>query len=150
MDRVILDSNIILKHLFGKQDASAVWQTAIVHYNPTIHSEVLYVLLLNETGERPYSLKKKPGLVRGAARHIAPLMKIFDRMIFIPTDVETNKLAEKFVEKYGLLPGDATILATAVRAKLDYVITDDSDILRLKKVKNCKVVGLHAYLEQKV
>ncbi len=148
MDRVILDSNVILKHIFGERDISPVWQVAVVHYNPIIHSEVLYVLLLNETGQRPYSLKKEPPLVKEAAKQILPLMKIFEQMIFVPTDAEIHRLAERYVGEYGLLPGDAIILATAVRTNLDYLITEDADLLRLKKVEGCKTVDLQTYLHQ--
>ncbi len=147
MDRVMLDSNVIIKHLLGEVDTTPVWQTAVVYYNPIVYSEVFYVLLLNETGERPFTLKKRPEIVKNAAENVITEMGIFREMLFLPVGKSTQTLAENLVKEYGLLPGDAMILATAIENRIDYLITEDRDLLRVGSAEGCQILQVSDYVK---
>ncbi len=47
----MLDSNVILKHLFGEHSISKLLALTEPYYNDIVYSEVLYLLIRNETGE---------------------------------------------------------------------------------------------------
>ena len=63
MDRVMIDSNVILKHLFGEWNISELLALTEPYYNDIVYSEVLYLIIRNETGERPFTLKRSRSLL---------------------------------------------------------------------------------------
>ncbi len=65
---MMLDSNVILKHLFGEYNVSKLLALTEPYYNDIVYSEVLYLVIRNETGEGPFTLKKRPELVKKASR----------------------------------------------------------------------------------
>ena len=140
MDRVMLDSNVILKHLFGEWNISELLAITEPYYNDIVYSEVLYLLLRNETGERPFTLKKKPGLVIKSSTALKPALRLFEVLNYSPISEHTLWEAEGLIESYGLLPGDAIILANCIEMGLDALLTWDLDFLRLNdEISKCRI-----------
>jgi len=132
MDRVMLDSNVILKYLFGEWNISELLALTEPYYNDIIYSEVLYVIIRNEAGKGPFTLKKKPEIVIRSSNALRPALKLFEVLNYSPVSEHTLWEAEKLIEDYGLLPGDAIILANCIEMELNALLTWDSDLLRLK------------------
>ncbi len=127
----MLDSNVILKHLFGEWNISELLALTEPYYNDIVYSEVLYLIIRNETGERPFTLKKKPELVVKSSPALKPALRLFEVLNYSLISEHTLWEAEGLIESYGLLPGDAIILANCVEMGLDALLTWDSNILRL-------------------
>ena len=127
----MLDSNVILKHLFGEWNISELLALTEPYYNDIVYSEVLYLIIRNETGERPFTLKKKPELVVKSSHALKPALRLFEVLNYSPISEHTLWEAEGLIESYGLLPGDAIILANCVEMGLDALLTWDSDLLKL-------------------
>lgn len=148
MDRVMLDSNVILKHLFGGRDISELLALTEPYYNDIVYSEVLYVIIRNETGEGPFTLKKKPKLVVKSSNALRPALKLFEVINYSPVSEHTLWEAEKLIESHGLLPGDAIILANCIETELDALLMWDSDLLRLNDtIHKCRISTPSEYLQ---
>ena len=149
MDRVMLDSNVILKHLFGEWDISELLALTEPYYNDIVYSEVLYLIIRNESSERPFTLKKKPELVVKSSQAIKPALKLFEVLNYSPISEHTLWEAEKLIERYGLLPGDAIILANCIEMGLDALLTWDSDLLRVNdEIPKCMITTPAEYLQR--
>ena len=147
MDRVMLDSNVILKHLFGEWNISELLALTEPYYNDIIYSEVLYLIIRNETNERPFTLKKKPELVVKSSPALKPALRLFEVLNYSPVSEHTLWEAEELIESQGLLPGDAIILANCVEIGLDALLTWDSDLLRLNgEISQCGIDTPAEYL----
>ena len=143
-----MDSNVILKHLFGEYNVSKLLVLTEPYYNDIVYSEVLYLVIRNETGEGPFTLKKRPELVKKASKALTPALKLFEILNYSPISEHTLWEAGRFIERYGLLPGDATILANCLERGLDALLTWDTDILRLKdEVSGCRIITPEKYLQ---
>ncbi|WP_297505980.1 PIN domain-containing protein [Thermococcus sp.] len=133
----MLDSNVILEHLFGEHSISRLLALTEPHYNDIVYSEVLYLLIRNETGERPFTLS-------GA---LTPALRLFKVLNYSPTTKHTLWEAERLIQRYGLLPGDAIILANCMETGLDALLTWDSDLLKWgNKVSKCRITTPEEYL----
>jgi predicted nucleic acid-binding protein len=56
--------------------------------------------------------------------------------------------AEGLIESYGLLPGDAIILANCIEMGLDALLTWDSDLLKLNdEIPKCRINTPAEYLQ---
>lgn len=123
-----VDTNVIIEHLTGNLDILEVRERFDVLYsNSIVFSKSLMVYLRALTGERPYTLKHKPELVRTHQTELKDFLKFFE----IFTELEINRsvetLAVEYMAKYGLLPNDALILATCKFYGVKYLISLDSD-----------------------
>ncbi|WP_240913627.1 type II toxin-antitoxin system VapC family toxin [Thermococcus sp. JdF3] len=143
----MLDSNVVLKHLFGEWNISELLALTEPYYNDIVYSEVLYLIIRNESGERPFTLKKKPELVVKSSQAIKPALKLFEVLNYSPISEHTLWEAEKLIERYGLLPGDAIILANCIEMGLDALLTWDSDLLRVNdEISKCMITTPAEYL----
>ena len=148
MDRVMLDSNVILKHLFGEHSISKLLALTEPYYNDIVYSEVLYLLIRNETGERPFALKRRPELVRKSSGALTAALRLFKVLNYSPTTEHTLWEAERLIQRYGLLSGDAIILANCMETGLDALLTWDSDLLKWgNKVSECMITTPEEYLD---
>jgi predicted nucleic acid-binding protein len=60
---------------------------------------------------------------------------------FLETNEFIFNISQELIEKYGLLPNDAIIGATALFYKLDGIITLDEDFTELGRKENLRIVS---------
>ena len=140
MGTVILDTNVIIKHLQGTTNIGTLLSEYSCTYNDIIASEVTYIVMRATTGKSPFEIKRIKELPEKTKTALQAIYDIFDYALeYAPIGTEVLRQARKYVEKYALLPNDAIILATATYYGMDAVITYDSDLLTLKKVQGVQI-----------
>ena len=118
---------MIIEHLAGNIDLLEIREKFILYTNSIVFSETLMVYLRALTGERAYTLKHNPELIKGHESELREFLTFFElfRELEINRSIET--LAVEYMVKYGLLPNDAIILATCKFYGIKYLISLDSD-----------------------
>ncbi|WP_371731711.1 type II toxin-antitoxin system VapC family toxin [Thermococcus sp. ES12] len=111
----------------------------IGYINETVASEVIFVYLKIKTGKSFRTLKKKPELVRTVPKE--PVYELLSLFRFLETNEFVFSLSKKLIEKYGLLPNDALIGATALFYNLEGIITLDEDFEDMARNENLLVVS---------
>ncbi len=140
MGTVILDSNVIIKHLQGTTNIGTLLSEHNCTYNDIIASEVTYVIMRATTGKSPFEIKRIKKLSEKTMTALQVIYDIFDYALeYVPIGTEVLRQARKYIEKYALLPNDAIVLATATYYGMDAVVTYDSDLLTLKKVQGVQI-----------
>ncbi|WP_167892011.1 type II toxin-antitoxin system VapC family toxin [Thermococcus sp. MAR1] len=136
MMSLFLDSNLFIEHLKGNSDASALLSELMrrnfrLFTNETVYNEVLFVYLRTNVGGY-WKLKKNIEEVKEAAKtFILQVLPLLSSTNFLDTTHEVSLLSLKFTAKYGLLPSDALILATAKYYGLDGIVSLDTDLLQI-------------------
>ncbi len=134
MMSLFLDSNPFIEYLKGNSDTSALLSEVMrgnfrLFTNETVYNEVLFVYLRTNVGGY-WKLKKNMEDVKEVAKtFILRVLPLLSSTNFLDTTHEITLLSLKFTVKYGLLPGDALILATAKYYGLDGIVSLDSDLL---------------------
>ena len=126
--RAFVDTNMIIEHLVGSIDLLEIREKFnILYTNSIVFSEALMVYLRALTGERAYTLKHNPELIKGHESELREFLTFFGlfREFEINRSIET--LAVEYMAKYGLLPNDAMILATCKFYGIKYLVSFDSD-----------------------
>ena len=132
MDRltVFVDTNVIIEHLAGNFDILELRDKFNALYsNSIVFSESLMVYLKALTGERPYTLKHKPELVKSHQTELRDFMRFFELFRELEVNRSVEELALEYMAKYGLLPNDAIILATCRVYGIKYLISFDNDFM---------------------
>ncbi len=80
------------------------------------------------TGERPYTLKHKPELVKTHQTELRDFMRFFKLFRELEVNRSVEELALEYMAKYGLLPNDVIILATCRVHGIKYLISFDNDL----------------------
>ncbi|WP_297067296.1 type II toxin-antitoxin system VapC family toxin [Thermococcus sp.] len=123
-----VDTNVIIEHLEGNIDLLTLREKFDVLYsNSTVFSEALVVYLRALTGERPYTLKHNPNIIRDLREELLDFSGLFGLFIDLEINRAVETLAVEYMIKYGLLPNDALILATCKFYNVKYLISFDSD-----------------------
>ncbi len=123
-----IDTNVIIEHLAGSIDVLEIREKFdILYTNGIVFSEALMVYLRALTGERAYTLKHNPELIKEHEPELRDFLTFFGlfRELEINRSIET--LAVEYMVKYGLLPNDAMILATCKFYGVKYLVSFDSD-----------------------
>ncbi|MDI3475613.1 MAG: uncharacterized protein PWQ79_2075 [Thermococcaceae archaeon] len=79
--------------------------------NDVVASEVLFVYLKRATGKSYLTLKKEKEFVRSAEK--SPVYSLLEEFKFLDVNEFVFRDARNIIDKQGLLPNDAFILATA-------------------------------------
>ena len=136
MGRILIDSNVIIKYFAGETDIEWVLAEEEAYYNVIVFSEVLYTLIRAKTGLKPYDIKRDPSILRRIGEDVGKVKKFFkEHMILLQITDDVVERAARNVTRHELLPNDAIILATAEEYGLNYLITYDQDLLRLRDVE---------------
>ncbi len=129
--RVFLDSNIFIEHFKGNRKAGSLLGRVIgeeLYINEVVYSEVAHIFI-RTFSEKPYpDLKKNRELVSASGKKfvelIYPTLKLAN---FLEINREVVNISNFFIQKYGLLPDDALILATCKHYELDALASLDTD-----------------------
>ncbi|QDA30600.1 PIN domain-containing protein [Thermococcus indicus] len=123
-----VDTNVIIEHLKGNIDLLDLRERFNVLYsNSIVFSEALMVYMRALTGERPYTLKHNPALIRNLREDLLDFSRLFELFLDLEINRAIETLAVEYMIKYGLLPNDALILATCKFYDVKYLISFDSD-----------------------
>lgn len=123
-----VDTNVIIEHLEGNVDLLDIRERFDVLYsNSIVFSEALMVYLRALTGERPYTLKHNPDIIRNLREELLDFSRLFELFLDLEINRTVETLAVEYMIKYGLLPNDALILATCKFHDVKYLISFDSD-----------------------
>ncbi len=109
------------------------------YINETVASEVIFIYMKLKTGKSFKTLKKKPELVRAIQKE--PVYELLSLFRFLETNEFVFSLSKRLIEKYGLLPNDAIIGATAIFYNLDGIITLDEDFAEMGQKENLILVS---------
>ena len=147
----MVDSTLIVEHLKGNKSARDLIEMLIdsdanAYINSVVASEVLFIYIKLTTGRSYLTLKKNPQLVKALDKR--PVYNLLRMFKFVDTNEFIFSVAERLIDKYGLLPNDALILATALFYGFDYLITFDSDFLEPCKAEGVKVISSKKELEK--
>lgn len=129
--KVFLDSNIFIEHFKGNKKASSLLERVIgeeLYINEVVYSEVAYIFIRTFSEKSYPDLKKNRDLVSAAGKKfvelIYPTLKLAN---FLEINREVVSISNNFIQKYGLLPNDALILATCKHYELDTLASLDAD-----------------------
>lgn len=129
--KVFLDSNIFIEHFKGNRKATSLLERVIgeeLYINEVVYSEVAYIFIRTFSGKSYPDLKKNRELVSAAGKKfvelIYPILKLAN---FLEINSEVVIISNNFIQKYGLLPNDALILATCKHYELDALASLDTD-----------------------
>ncbi len=140
MGTVILDSNVVIKHLEGTSNVSEIITKHVATYNDIVASEVTYTIIRATTGKSPYELKRMRELPDKTRRALRIAYDLFDYVLdYIPVSADVTKIAREYIDRFALLPNDAIILATGVYYGMDALLTYDTDLLSLERIKKLKI-----------
>ncbi|WP_246112273.1 type II toxin-antitoxin system VapC family toxin [Thermococcus aciditolerans] len=140
----MVDSTVFVEHLKGNSKATGILEALIEesvtgYINETVVSEVIFIYLKLKTGKSFRTLKKKPELVRAVQKE--PVYELLSLFRFLETNEFVFSLSKKLIGKYGLLPNDAIIGATAIFYNLDGIITLDEDFAEMGQKENLLIVS---------
>jgi len=150
--KIFLDSNIFTEHFKGNKKATAFLKGLIgeeLYINEVVYSEVAYITIRILSGKPYPDLKKDRKLVGSAGKKfiemVYPTLNLAD---FLEIDRDVVGLANKFIQKYGLLPNDALILATCRKYELDALASLDTDFQDACKKEGLALISDVKDLEQ--
>ncbi|WP_048146896.1 type II toxin-antitoxin system VapC family toxin [Pyrococcus abyssi] len=127
--RFFIDSNVILNYFYGDDNAREIIEIAEnageVFINGIVLTEVSIRYLKDETGEKSYTLKRKPELVKNVDK--SPPYAVLGKFLYLSDNVLIGEDAVILMDIYGLLPNDAIILATCKFYGIKYLMSFDSD-----------------------
>ncbi|MDK2915084.1 MAG: hypothetical protein PWQ79_1999 [Thermococcaceae archaeon] len=133
MRRYLVDSSVVLEALRGNPQAKELLESLEDNpkfINPIIFSEVLFVFLKQITGKSYLTLRNNVREIKAHEDKIEKLYRFLrDNFVELPITEEISDMAFGFLKKYGLLPNDAIILATAKFYELS-LVSMDSDFKR--------------------
>jgi len=137
--RFFIDSNVIINYFYGDKTAKELIETAEkvgeIFINGIVLTEVFIRYLKDITGEKSYTLKHKPELVKAVDK--TPLYSVIGKFLFLSDNILIGQDAISLMDDYGLLPNDAIILATCKFYGIKYLISFDEDF-----EKACKEEGI--------
>lgn len=144
MRSFMVDSTVFVEHLKGNSKATDILEALIEesvagYINETVASEVIFIYMKLKTGKSFKTLKKKPELVRAIQKE--PVYELLSLFRFLETNEFVFSLSKRLIEKYGLLPNDAIIGATAIFYNLDGIITLDEDFAEMGQKENLILVS---------
>ncbi|ADT85062.1 type II toxin-antitoxin system VapC family toxin [Thermococcus barophilus] len=127
--RFFIDSNVILNYFYGDENAREIIEIAEsigeIFINGIVLTEVSIRYVKDKTGEKSYTLKHKPELVKNVDK--SPLYAVLGKFLYLPDNVLIGEDAVTLMDIYGILPNDAIILATCKFYGIKYLISFDSD-----------------------
>lgn len=134
--KLMIDSSLLVESLKGKEEAREMLKLLInnkdkivLFINPFVKNEVIFVLLVYLSKLSPRTLKKKKEKVKEIMEELKKkVIKFLDTYFTeLSFNSEQSNLAYNLCEKYGLLPTDASILATCGYYNIPYIISLDED-----------------------
>ena len=142
MEKVFIDTNAIIDLLRGKNKVVSFFRCIEAGdiygvTNKVVFLETVHVFLILTTDEGPRSLRKKTELIKSI--DMSPILKIFEMLHVLPTDVIEEKDITKIIGKYGLLPNDALIAATCKYYGINKIATFDDDFKRVDFIEVVEV-----------
>jgi len=141
--RFFVDSNVIINYFYGDDTAKEVVEIAEkfgeVFINGIVLSEVSIRYLKDMTGEKSYTLKHNPELVKPVDKD--PLYAIIGKFLFLSDNVLIGLNAVSLMDMYGLLPNDAMILATCKFYGIEHLISFDEDFENACKNEGIMLIG---------
>ena len=135
-------TNVIIEHLEGNINLLDIREIFDVLYsNSIVFSEALMVYLRALTGERPYTLKHNPNIIRNLREELLDFSRLFELFLDLEINRAVETLAIEYMIKYGLLPNDALILATCKFYDVEYLISFDSDFANACESEGISLIG---------
>ncbi|CAB49719.1 type II toxin-antitoxin system VapC family toxin [Pyrococcus abyssi] len=151
MTSFMIDSTLIIEHLKGNPIARKILEVLIdsdvnVYINDVVASEVIFIYLKLTTGKSYLTLKKNPVIVRSVDK--TSVYELLGMFKFLETNEFVFSIAKRLIDKYGLLPNDALILATAIFYRCDYLIALDSDYKEPCEAEKIRLISTKEELEK--
>ena len=135
--KVLIDSSVIIESLKGNEKAERILrelirseEKVVLYLNPFVFNEVIFISLLYFSNLSAKTLRKKKELIKEIMKEkISPNITSFLNRFFILLSFDSfqNSLMESYIEEYGLLPTDASVLATCKHYGIKYLISIDND-----------------------
>ena len=126
--KIFVDSSVIVEYLKENERAVNLMDTILnrtdleVYINDIVYSEVAYVYIRTKSGKSHLTLKKSKSLVSIIGKEfLSSAYPLLDVPNFLVVNKDVISIANDFIEKYGLLPNDALILATCKYYKIGYL-----------------------------
>ena len=114
--RVLIDSNVFIEYMKGNPEALETLSSLLsgdceLFINAIVYSEVVFLFVSRITGLSALSLKKKPQVVRDSG--VDKVVAFLGQFKVAEINDVVLETASEIIKRYGLLPNDAIILATA-------------------------------------
>ncbi len=128
--QAFIDSSVLIEHLKGNPNARNLLQELItkdgeIFINDVVTSEVIFIYLKIISGKSVLTLKKKPELVKSVNK--TPCYELLGLFKFLEVNEFIYRISRDLIDKYGLLPNDALILATCKFYGIRYLVSLDDD-----------------------
>jgi len=131
MTRVVLDTNVLISSFFWKGPSRHIVDLAIANKIKSITSpeilEEVEAVLYEDFPQVPYD--KIEGIIRDTLSY---------SQLIIPQQITVKRLRDL---------KDTKIIACAVSAKADYIVTGDKDLLVLKKYGGIQISNPKTFLD---
>lgn len=111
--RIFIDSSVIIEATKGNQKAYELlsnFSSEDLCISSTVFSEVIYIFIREKTRLSTEELRRSPEKVKKVI--LSDIMDLLLSCEVLAEDEEVVELAFRYIERYGLLPNDALILAT--------------------------------------
>jgi len=147
--KCLLDTNIFVEAFKGQEEAQNLIELLIDNtdkfeiYIPFNVVEEITFLLIKKTSKTDYwSLKKNKTLVKENFVKIKPYLEFILNLceILYPNEKVLFK-AFDYIERYGLLPNDAFVLAFCKVFEMEILISFDSDFYEVAKKEGIRLVS---------
>ncbi len=134
MERVFIDTNAIIelfrnnegvKEFFRKVEDGQIEGLT----NTIVFLETLHVYAILKTDQGPMNLKKRPHILKSI--DFSPVLKLFTILKILPVNSISMEDVVEIIQKYGLLPNDALIVATCKHYGIKKIATFDEDFKRV-------------------
>ena len=143
--KVLIDSSVIIESLKGNEKAERILrelirseEKVVLYLNPFVFNEVIFISLLYFSNLSAKTLRKKKELIKEIMKEkISPNITSFLNRFFILLSFDSfqNSLMESYIEEYGLLPTDASVLATCKHYGIKYLISIDREDFTVPREK---------------
>lgn len=131
MIKAVLDTNVLISSIFWKGPSRHIVDLAVANKIKSVTSpeilEEIESVLYEDFPQVPYD--KIEGIIRDIMSH---------SQLIIPRQVTIKKLRDL---------KDAKIIACALGAKADYIVTGDKDLLVLAKYEAVKILTPRSFLD---
>jgi len=135
--KLMIDSSILIEALKGKINAKSILEflvankdSIVLFINPFVKNEVVFILIIYLSELSPRTLKKKKNKTKEIMKNEIKkkVLNFLDRFfIELSFNQEQSNITYELCEKYGLLPTDASILATCKHYGIKYLVSLDKD-----------------------
>ena len=129
--RIFIDSSVLIEYMKGNERADKIMrkmesERASTCINAIVTSEIIYIYIRDRANRSTEELRRSPDIVKRV--DLSALLQFIESVNVLPETKEVVLQAAEYIQKHGLLPNDALILATA--KEFDCALATLDEILR--------------------